>query len=135
MTDPVKQNAIHTDFSAEKIVKVPAEISFKKGLGFMQFNPAFVNLEILAAHLLKSDEWIYGIYYGANFHGFIYPGEKLSQELQFSSVQKYLPIDKNDLPDYQKKYFRKIEYHNSEPDSYAIIGELSGRNVIQKTKK
>jgi len=133
--DPVKQNAALTDFSAENLVKVPAEISFKKGLGFMQFNPAFVNFEILAAHLLKSDEWIYGIYYGANFYGFIYPGEKLSLELQFDCVRDYLPTDKNNLSEYQKRYSGKIEYHHSEPDSYAIIGELKGKKVIQKTTK
>ena len=129
----MKNNATLTDFSKESLVKVPAEILFKKGLGMMQFNPAFVNFEILAAHLLKSDEWLYGIYYGATFYGFLYMGENLTQELQFDCVKNYLPLDRNELAEYQKIFGGKIEYHFSAPESYAVIGELSGKKVIQKT--
>ncbi len=135
MLDPVTNNARLTDFSSETLVKVPAEILFKKGLGMMQFNPAFVNFEVLAAHLLKSDEWLYGIYYGATYYGYLYQGEKLSLELQFDCVKNYLPTDRNDLPFMISQYAGKIEYHHSNAESYAVIGELTGKKVIQKLKR
>lgn len=134
MNDPVKNNANTSQFSPSSFQKVPAMICTNR-TGFLNFNLGFADFEILAAHLLKSDEWIYGIYYGDHYYGYVYHGENLNLEKQFACVRDFLPQSRSLLNDLVKKWDGKVEYHKSAPDAFAIIGEYEGKPVIQKPKK
>lgn len=135
MNDPVKNNVCAQEFSPENIVKVPAMLSMTKEHGFLHFNLAFANFEILAAHLLKSDQWIYGIYHGPNYYGYIYYGDSLTLEQQLSCVRDFLPQDRNKLSELEKQFKGRIVYYKSTTDAFAILGEYEGKTVIRKPKQ
>lgn len=135
MEDIVKRSAVTQEFSPRNIQKVPALLSMTPGQGFLHFNIAFANFDVLAAHLLRSDEWIYGIYHGPKYFGYLYYGETLSLDLQFGTVRDFLPANRNDLPKMVQQYAGRIDYHLSETDAFTIIGEYEGKKVIQKPKK
>lgn len=135
MNDPVKNNACAQEFAPENIQKVPAMLCMTKGQGFLHFNIALANFDVLAAHLLKSDQWIYGLYYGPRYFGYVYHGDKLTLEQQMSCVRDFLPADRNELLQLVKQYSGRIDYHLSETDAFTIIGEYEGKKVIQKPKK
>lgn len=135
MNDPIKNNELMTTFSPKNVRKVNADIHFKKSNGDMFFfHMAFEGYEIIAAHLLKKDDWVFGIYLGSRKVGFLYPGDSLSIEQQNKCFANYFPQDVNNLPEKVKIYDQEIAYHECTNDNYCIIGEWSGKNVIQRTK-
>lgn len=136
MNDPIKNNELMTTFSPKNVRKVNADIHFKKNNGDQFFfHMAFEAHEIIAAHLLKKDDWVYGIYLGNRKVGFLYPGELLTIEQQNKCFANYFPQDVNNLPEKIQIYEKDIEYHRCCNDAYCIIGEHNGKNIIQKTKK
>lgn len=135
MNDPLKRTLQHQEFSGENIKKVPAFLHFQEDFGPMFFHLAFVNLEIIAAHLLKSNEWIYGIYEGQNYKGYLYFGENLKLDLQTACIKDFLPLNRNNLQEFVNRWNNKVEYHNSAADSFRYIGEIDSRKVYQKPKQ
>ena len=120
-----------TEFSPENITKVPALIHFKKAGSFMFFNVLFEGLDVLAVHLLKTDEWFFGIYHGATYNGYLHFG-KIPQEEHSKICDELLPKDHNALQQYVDINHGRVEYHTSAPDAWRFIGELESKKVIQK---
>ncbi|KFC19345.1 hypothetical protein [Chryseobacterium sp. FH1] len=130
--DPIKNNALGTTFSGTK--KIPVTLLASKDYGFINFHIALADYEIVGAHLLKSDEWIYGLYFGANYYGYLYLGEKLTLEQQMNCIRDYLPKDRNELTNFKVLYNKRIDYYESTADSFVIAGEINNRKVIVKSK-
>lgn len=135
MNDQVKNNAILTTFAPETVQKVPVLLHVKEDFGPMYFHVAFANMEILCAHLLKSDEWIYGIYYGVHYYGYLYFGEKLSRDLQLACVKDFLPESRDVLSAFVERWNGKVNYHFSAPDAFRYLGEYQDKKIYQKPKK
>lgn len=134
--DPIKNNELGTTFAPSNIRRVNADILFKKSNGdFLFYHMAFEGHEIIAAHLKRKDDWVYGIYLGATKVGFLYPGHKLTVEQRLKCFTDYFPADRNNLPEKIKVYAGEINYHTCENDAYCIIGEHNEKNIIQQTKK
>lgn len=135
INDPIKNNELMTTFAPKNVRKVNADIFFKKTNGDMLFyHLAFEGHEIVAVHLLKKDDWFYGIYLGSQKVGFLYPGGSLTIDQQLKCFKDYLPQDVNNLPEKVKIYDGDIEFHKCNNDAYCIIGEHNHKKVVQKTK-
>lgn len=130
-----KESLEFEQFHSSNIEKVPAEIFFKKKGDFLFFQQVFEGLEIIGLHLLKKDEWIHGVYHGANRIGYLYGGNTLSMEQQIKIMRQYIPNDWNRLQEYVKQYAGKIDYHLCRNDLYRIVGKLENREIIQKVKR
>ena len=135
INDPIKNNELMHTFAPKNVRKVNADIHFKKSNGdFLFYHLAFEGHEIVAVHLLKKDEWVYGIYLGSRKTGFIYPGDVLTTAQQIRAFTNYFPDDKNNLPEKLKVYAGELEYHHCQNDAYCIIGEHHQKKIITKTK-
>lgn len=132
MSDFIKELPSQTRLNPTDITKVPALIHFKKEGGFLFFNMLFEGLDVLAAHLLKTDEWFFGIYHGCTFTGYLHFGEIPKEDHQ-KICDDLLPKDRNVLQQYVDINHGRIEYHTSAPEAWRFIGELDNRKVIQKT--
>lgn len=131
----VKDNLEFTQFLDENIEKVPADIFLKKTGDFLFFHQVFEGLEIIGLHLLKKDEWIHGVYFGARRIGYLYDGETYSLEQQAKIMQQYIPANYNQLQDFVKQYAGRIDYHKCRNDLYRIVGKLENKEIVQKVKR
>ncbi len=129
-----KESLTFTDFLEENQKKVPAEIFFKKSGDFLFFQQAFAGLEILGVHILRFDQWFYAIYHGARRVGYIYDDDHYNLDEQKTIVENYIPENANHLQDFVVKYTEKIDYHKCRNDTYKIVGEITGKELIQKVK-
>ena len=131
-----KESLSFTDFLRDNQNIVPAKIVFKKSnKDFLFFHQAFSGLEIIAIHLLKKDEWIYGLYSGCTRVGFFYDGSTLSIDQQIKCLNEYIPQDANELHLFVRRFCGKIDYHKCTNDAYKIIGELDEHEIIQQIKR
>ena len=131
MSDFIKELPSQTSPNPESITKVPAHIHFNKAGGFLFFNMLFAGLDVLAAHLIKTDEWFFGIYHGATYSGYLHFGN-IPQEDHHKICDDLLPKDRNVLQQYVDINHGRVEYHTSAPEAWRFIGELDNRKVIQK---
>lgn len=136
MIDALKNNENCTTFSAENVKKVTVDILFNKGRkDFLWFHKAFEGYDILGVHLLQKDDWFYGLYYGSDRVGFVYPYEKLTVEQQIKAFNRYLPLNINNLSEKVQIYTGQLEFHHCKPDSYFILGETHDKQILTETKK
>ena len=136
MIDAVKNIELQTKFAPENIKKVAVEVFYSiPRKDFMFYHMAFEGAEIVAVHLLKKNDWFYGIYNGATKTGFLYTGDLLSMEQQLKCFTDYLPDNRNDLQGKIKEFENKIEFHNCTPDSYRTIGRSIHKQFIEQVKK
>lgn len=132
MIDPVTNNAKATTFS--NLEKVAVDLLVKKDYGLINFHIALANYEILAVHLLKSGEWIYGLYSGWQYQGYLYLGTTLTIEQQFSCVTDFLPKDFEKLSEFERIYKHRIDYYISSPDAFFILTEEQTKRKFLKKK-
>ncbi|MBG0515333.1 hypothetical protein HZP84_03925 [Elizabethkingia anophelis] len=119
-----------TEFNEENLEKIPVSVLGSDN-GYLYFNMAFQGLDILAGHLLKSGEWLFGIYFGGRLVGYLYEGVNMGYGDQVQMYLQIFPKNKNDLPEYEKRFEEKVDYHFSSPESFKIIGTLqNSREVI-----
>ncbi|MBO6184232.1 MAG: hypothetical protein J6O88_05980 [Chryseobacterium sp.] len=106
---------------------------FKKDLknlfGYLSFNVTLINIDVIGIRLLGKfkDEVVVITFRGATKNGFIYEGPGLSME-QAINVYKDVPDDINDLEEYEKRFFGKVEVLVPRKDNYVFINDMEIRN-------
>lgn len=119
--------------SPENTTRVPAEIHFRKGGGPLFFSVFFQGLDVLGVELLKSGEWLYGIYNGAAYCGYMHFGD-LPSAAHPDILADVMPKDYNHVQNYVNRLHGKVRYYAGGMDKWFYIGELDKRKIIQRKK-
>lgn len=93
-----------------------------KDFGYLSFQLALVNVDIIGIRILKSYETVIITFRGAHKTGFIYEGGNLKPS-QVLRVFQDVPEDRNQLPEYEKSLGDKVEILLPPKDNYVFINE------------
>lgn len=106
----------------------PYKSDIRKAHGYLSFHCALINLDTIGIRLLKSGEVIVIFYRGAWKRGYMYEGDKISNEQVFK-VFNDVPLSFNDLEAYENEYEGRIEILAPARDNYVFINEME---VVKK---
>lgn len=108
----------------------PCKSDLLKHYGYLSFQTALINVDIIGIRIVKSYEVVVITYRSANKTGFIYEGGNLTQE-QVLRVYKDAPEDKNDLENWEQSMDGKIEILVPAKNNYVFIND---REVVRSGK-
>lgn len=100
----------------------PSKKALRDGFGFLSFNTAFINLDIVVVQFIESGEYLVLLYRGARKVGYLYEGEKFTPKQVFSAYND-APDNYNELDDYASAYENRIDVAVPIPEKYVFINE------------
>lgn len=121
------------ELSQENTIRVPAEILFRKNRGPLFFSTILQGIDVLAVKLLKSGEWMYGLYNGAAYCGYLHFGS-VPLEAHPEILSDIMPRDYNDLQNYVNRLAERAQYYTGSTDTWYYIGDLDNRKLLQLKK-
>lgn len=109
----------------------PCKTDLQKHYGYLSFQTALINVDIIGIRIVKSYEIVVITYRGANKTGFIYEGGSLTEE-QVLRVYKDAPENRNNLEEWEKSMEGKIEILVPAKNNYVFIND---REVARTTPR
>lgn len=116
------------------ISQFPTKKELMESFGYLSFQCAFLNLDLIGIRLRKSYEIVIITYRGAKKTGFMYEGGKLTKE-DIDEVYGDVPEDYNELETtYERNFGHLVEILKPRKDMYVWINENEISKIV-KTKK
>ena len=106
----------------------PFRSDLRKQFGYLSFNCTLINLDIVGIRLVSSGEVVVIAYRGAHKVGYFYEGDKLNSKQVFRAYTD-VPDNYNELIDYEKEYFGRIEILAPPRDNYVFVNE---QEIVKK---
>lgn len=103
----------------------------REKFGFLSFQTALINVDVVGIRIVKSYEVVIITYFGAWKTGFIYEGGNLTQAQAFK-VYSDVPNNYNDLAQWEKSMEGKIEILVPQRDNYVFINDKEVKPVKNK---
>lgn len=106
----------------------PFRSDLRKAFGYLSFNCSLINIDIIGIRMIRSGEVVVIAYRGAYKVGYIYDGIKLTDKQVFTAFSD-VPVNYNDLPEYERKYAGRIEILAPPKDNYVFVTE---QEIVKK---
>ena len=100
----------------------PFRSDLLKKFGHLSFQCGLINLDIIGVRLLSSNETIAILYRGAYKCGWIYEGQKFTNQ-QVLQLYDDVPNSYNNLEEFEKRQKEFIEILIPQKDNYVFINE------------
>ena len=102
-----------------------------KDFGYISFQLALANVDIIGIRIVKSYEIVIITYSKSQKTGFIYEEGNLTPE-QVHIVYKDVPTDRNELEDFEKRMDGKVEVLHPPKRNYVFVNDREVKEIKPK---